>query len=368
MNMKAFDTFDSKLSQKPWSEAPLFQFSDPSVFNAYLDDALKNGFEIVFLHPGYPHVWTNGSNPRRETFHLLENAIKLAHAKGMRIHIWMWGDNERKATPIGFDPDGPNGINGEIDRRLQKYIAARLGPLPGWSMGYGFDLHEWVSPEQTQEWADFLHREFGWDHLLAARGISLNGFNNINSYDGFGRKVDLKTTPYGPKDFKEIVEDLEHDPNRPHLYAERHTYLRTNFKMDMDRTRRLLWHLALAGGMGGWFGFFGFSDYPYPESDQLRTVNAFWKNRFSFDLKHDPRFKEGVALRNENDGILIVYTEDTSRLGGGFFDGLSHRPLIAVDTKKEYREIQLKIENAPSPRIRFPYRSDWALLIEDSNH
>ena len=74
--------------------------------------------------------------------------VVIAHRNGASLHMWAWGDESRRWTPIGV-----GGINGTPDRRLQRYIASRLGPLPGWTMGYGFDLQEWVSESQTQAWA-----------------------------------------------------------------------------------------------------------------------------------------------------------------------------------------------------------------------
>ena len=56
------------------------------------------------------------------------------------MHLWTWGDEQRHMTPARW------GINGNVDRATpERYIAARLGPLPGWTMGYGFDLDEWVN-------------------------------------------------------------------------------------------------------------------------------------------------------------------------------------------------------------------------------
>ncbi|MCB9249861.1 MAG: hypothetical protein H6613_15565 [Ignavibacteriales bacterium] len=66
--------------------------------------------------------------------------IVTAREKGLHVHFWSWGDEQRNQTLV----DVLGGINGVEDKRLQRYIAARLGPIPGWSMGYGFDLHEWV--------------------------------------------------------------------------------------------------------------------------------------------------------------------------------------------------------------------------------
>lgn len=97
-------------------------------------------------------------------------------------------------------------------------------------------------------------------------------------------------TDGGPQDFQEIVADLASDLQHPHLYEERHTYLRTGFALTMAVTRRLLWWQAMAGGMGGFYGFFAerknSSQHPYPKPEQLRTHYRFWHTdgRFSLDM------------------------------------------------------------------------------------
>jgi hypothetical protein len=63
-------------------------------------------------------------NPDFRTFDALELLIGKVHAAGGLVHIWKWGDDDRKMNPKKW------GLNGTVDRRLQRYVAARLGPLP----------------------------------------------------------------------------------------------------------------------------------------------------------------------------------------------------------------------------------------------
>ena len=370
MNGIYFSSFDSKLGSMTFSDSPLLKFHDSIKINSYLNDAKTNSFEIIFLHPGYPHVWTdgstisNGENPRFKTFEILEKAIIQAHQRGMRIHLWMWGDQARKATPIPLE----DGINGTIDKRLQRYIAARLGPLPGWSMGYGFDLHEWTNQENLNEWASYLHSHFGWEHLLSARGFVLKEGNNINSYDGFGRNVPLHTTTHGPKGYLEVLEDMNSDTRLPHLYEERHSYLRGGFKLDMDGTRRLIWWEMMAGGMGGWFGFYPSKSkayqggYPYPKPAQFRTAKQFWDKFYLLSMK--PEFIDGnCVLSSSNDQQMILYAEDTDEVKldlstfGGNLNG------VAIDTKKEYQEIVINKLERKDNSWKSPYKSDWVIVL-----
>lgn len=114
-------------------------------------------------HDRSDNINSQDPNPDPRTFEALELLITKVYAVGGTVHIWVWGDEQRRMTPIRW------GINGAADRRLQRYIAARLGPIPGWTMGYGFDLWEWVKPEQLTAWHEYMHAYFGWPHLLGAR-------------------------------------------------------------------------------------------------------------------------------------------------------------------------------------------------------
>ncbi|MGD8499134.1 MAG: DUF5060 domain-containing protein, partial [Phycisphaerales bacterium] len=337
---------------------------------AYLAEARENGFEIIFLHVNNNwfkfgvrrHDEHDSASPDPAAFGVLETIVKTVHQAGGRAHIWAWGDESRKWTPRGV----PGGINGRTDRRLQRYIAARLGPLPGWTIGYGFDLHEWANTEQLNAWAAFLHKNFGWQHLGCARGHRLEGAFNVNSYDGFGRDVPLRTTSHGPADYQEIAEDLDGDSARPHLYEERHSYKREGFKLDMDGTRRLLWWESMAGGMGGFYGFYPDSPHPYPNPEQLRAHYKFWhtKERFKLDMQRaDSLTGSGHVLSARSSTHYIFYRENTSSIRMDLSDMKGTQPAIAVDTKKEYTEIEVgRLANIEHV-WKAPYRSDWAIAV-----
>ena len=67
--------------------------------------------------------WGDWPRPDLRTFDALELLIRKTNAAGGIVHIWAWGDESRRQTPIRL-----GGKNGPADRRLQRYIAARLGP------------------------------------------------------------------------------------------------------------------------------------------------------------------------------------------------------------------------------------------------
>ncbi len=365
-----------------------FREGNEADFTGYAREAKNNGCTAIytqvvanswFKFPTLSYDEHNSKNPDPETFRAIEKMLHAARKEKVHLHIWAWGDESRKQTPIGVG----EGINGQEDRRLMRYIAARLGPLPGWSMGYGFDLHEWVAnkgPDKVRTWAGFLSSHFGWQHLLSARGQNLLLPNGINSYDGFGRNnVELFTTPYGPQNFAEVFEDMKSDTNHVQLYEERHTYNRqddpsygTNgeWNLDMNKTRRLMWWETMSGGMGGWFGFYetwspAYGGHPYPAPEQLRTHRKFWteKSRFLIDFFPDTNFTSGYGLRTEDFRNIVVYQENTDSIKINLLGMTGQQKAIAVDTKKEYQEIDAGSINPSVYVWHAPYKSDWAIAI-----
>ncbi len=364
--------FNVYMNGADYSKSFLGDFNSAAASDVYFADARKNGFEIIFIHVN--NSWFKhgaekynehkSTDPDPVSFSILEGIITRAHAKGGRVHIWAWGDQARHWTPVGV-----GGINGAPDKRLQRYVAARLGPVPGWSMGYGFDLHEWTKTSQTKEWASYLHQHFGWQHLLCARGQNDSNFD-LNSYDGFGRNVPLKSTSHGPKDYDEIVEDLDGDKNRPHIYEERHSYLRGGFNLTMDGTRRLVWWETMAGGMGGWFGYYhpsvsAYKKHPYPNPEQLRTARDFWKGRFLLSMTRDNGITNGYCLRDSEKKHYVFYGEDVNSIRMNLSAMNGSQPAVAVDCKKAYAEINLGTLATKDKIWNAPYSSDWAIAVGD---
>jgi len=340
---------------------------EPAQVRAYVADAKRHGFGAIFVHVNNSWFQYGAAkytdhrrvDPDPRTFAALERAIRTARGLGCRVHLWAWGDQSRKWTPIGV-----GGINGPADRRLQRYIAARLGPVAGWSMGYGFDLHEWTRPAQLDAWAKYLHEHMGWDHLLCTRGHPLDGKrNNMNSYDGFGRRVGLATSAHGPKDYAEIVKHLDSDTSRPHFYEERHSYLRKGFQLDMAGTRRLVWWQTLAGGMGGFYGFYPSSKHPYPAPEQLRCAAEFWRGRFLIDMARANELTDGLALKTPDSRRFVFYREDAATIAADLSKAPAALPAVGVDAAAAYKEIDLGRLRPGRHTLKLPRKSDWAVAV-----
>lgn len=110
---------------------------------------------------------SSDATPDVRTFGLLEQLIDLWCSKGGHVHFWLWADAQRD----GASTDLPGGANGALSQRLDRYIKARLGPLPGWSAGYGFDCWESIDATLLGDWYDRMSTRIGWFHWVGARFV-----------------------------------------------------------------------------------------------------------------------------------------------------------------------------------------------------
>jgi len=128
----------------------------------YWSNTRETGFDIYFFAVFYCwfrmgalsiNDFSGNDDPELDQpdpalFDTLDLAIKYAHKRGGRTHIWAWGGNDRRQTPNHLN----DGFKGKRHQRLIRYIAARLGPLPGWSMNFGFDTIEMPNAEADTIW------------------------------------------------------------------------------------------------------------------------------------------------------------------------------------------------------------------------
>ncbi len=375
--------------------------SRANLIDAYWNNTRDNGFDIYFFAVFYSWFrmgalsiddFSGGADPDLDQpdpvlFDTLELAIKYAHERGGRTHIWAWGDNGRKQTPNHLG----GGFRGKRHQRLIRYIAARLGPLPGWSMNFGFDTIEMPNAEADGAWwANEINRTMGWPHILTSRGWDDGSFG-AHSYAGFGGSpYDLETTDKGPADYDEIRQDLEGRKDKPSIYEERHTYNRwkcwPGSVRDPDRlsetgSRRLIWWEAMAGGMGGFFGHFSerFNKYgPFHPSgpcgyhpDSLkrafRTYREFWKpGRLKLSLSPDNSRISGAAgycLVAADRKHFVFFTEDADSVTVDLSGMPGSQPVILVDAKARYAEIDKGRLTAGVHTIQMGSTSDWAIAV-----
>ncbi|MBN1781063.1 DUF5060 domain-containing protein [bacterium] len=365
----------------------ILMFSTPSEFyddTGYIDAKIDtfftqhgfNGFHVrvycQWFGLGMPQ-WSghiDDAVPDVRTFRALEDLITRTHAAGGMVHIWQWGDSLGQSTI-----DNPGFTlwdhNNTVDQRLQRYIAARLGPLPGWSMGYGYDLDEWVNEQDLETWHTNMHLYLGgWPHFLGGRdpnpntssdpvtqiyeGLDYSGYEQWEPpYDEYMRVIDAR--PSKPS-FSEDRFRIRSDPPAGKDYSE-------------EETRRGLYHSAMAGGVANIWGYLlpyaqaGYCSQVYPHPEWIKTWSLFFGERFLPDMIRDNGLTDGMCLRRPDHIDHVFYKEDVTTIHMDLSDMVGPRFAIAVNTAGPYSEIELGWLPPKDTVLTLPSQSDWAVGV-----
>ncbi|MBS3734780.1 MAG: DUF5060 domain-containing protein, partial [Phycisphaerae bacterium] len=325
-----------------------------SYFNSALNQTTSLGYDTWWLN--MRHAWFkwdawSGSdhsnvNPDLTVFRMLDNHIQDVHNRGLALDIRMWGDSAHGWSAASL----PGGINGTEDKRLQKYIADRLGALPGWGLSYAYDLEEFMSESSVDEWADHMYDNLAFPHLIWARRFYSDSSVTVASNDD------------RPSDANDCYNDAisrfneSANKNRPVLFER-------NFgdgRWSDERVRRGMWAFAMAGGAGAHY-----VDVTGPDID---TFGEFWNGHERLLLDMEPN--NGMSgdsntwvLYSPSEGSVVAYRPDADSVQLDL-SGLGGTPTgVAVDTKKDYEEIDLGSLVAGAQTINLPYASEWALHI-----
>lgn len=327
-------------------------------------------------------------NPDVRTFTVLEKILlKLNEHNGM-LHFWMWG-----ADAWGYPDQGPFGVGGqdsETSKRIFRYIAARLGALPNWSMGYGWDLEEWTTPEQLTIWKNNMEDYLGgWPHMLGGRAHHRgdppdNAFWS-GDYTGY--------TSFRP-DYDTYLASLKHNPDKPSFQEDRFRIRIKDQFFFKDYTPEMLirglWHSTLAGGVANIWGNLtagpgnnlsaGFNDNGIMITEQINTYYEFFfgKERFSEELMPANQltdYKKGVQIARNGGGSLnvcskspdnkkyIFYKENSEQIRMDLSGMNGKQKGVAIDINKPYQEIEIGILEPEELNWEAPYESDWAIAI-----
>lgn len=357
-------------------------------------------------------------NPDPRSFQVYEEFLTRCYEAGAATHIWMWGSD-------AWGTSGPAGIGGcmsDTDRRTIRYIAGRLGPIPGWSMGYGYDLYVWIGADDLQTWYDFFKANLGgWEHLLGGRADSIDiEIDEENFRPWRENRSGLKHRPVsltywtgdysGHMDFRVAypwyVKNLL-SADIPQLQEDRFRIRSMERRFQhKDYTSRMvvrgLWHSTVCGGVGNIWG----NLLPHMENDlgsepfnnmatgtirgirdtvdikdEIKTYSIFWfeKNRFSADLVRDNRLMENitgeevlydrnknpinVCLRNEDHSKYVFYAEKAESVQMDLSHCEKDLDAVAVDTRKPYKEMVIGRLYPVLFTWQAPYKSDWAIAV-----
>jgi hypothetical protein len=307
-------------------------------------------------------------------FDALELLIRKTHQAGGMVHLWMWGDEQRGQTPLARPDWG--GLGGPVARKVEREIARRLGPLPGWSLGYGFDLDEWVSVEELRNFRSRLQDLLPRFHFLGGRPRGPNHGMDHRDYREWNRALDYVSYEHHRPSYAVYVAALEENPDKPVLSEDRFRVMASpdSKHYSLEDVRRGLWHSTLAGGVGNIWGYLlegGSHDLgsaPFPNREAIRTHFEFLRGRFSQGMKRcSPERSQPAetALCLAQGSRVLLYQEDTSRVELPLEHLQESEPVIAVDTLRSYREIDLGTIQPDRGVWEAPYESDWALAMGD---
>ncbi len=393
-NMDYFYDFEKNVADENKIDAYIQEFMVEHGFTGFHFTVNARWFDIK-------GNWKEGAlidaeNPDLRTYQVLETIIQKVHKMGGACHMWMWG-----ADGKDDNRSGPGGIIGghmnEIDQRNIKYLAARLGPLPGWSIGYGFDTENgWANVEQFESWKRMIEETSGWDHFIGARvgrddknwrgnapepmppRPPLDEQNNApiedkwmawlgGDYTGY--------TSYRPM-YDRYREGMLHQPQKPSFEEDRFRLRNRANWVYKDynelRTRRGLWNSTIAGGSANIWGNLLPDEYhggsqPYQVDTinikhQIKTYSVFWENRFRKEMES---FKVGetMHLANPEQSLVVIYQEDTGKVPINLPKASGQLKAIAVDALKSYEEIDLGMISTKDFVWEAPYVSDWAIAL-----
>lgn len=338
--------------------APITEEHLDKFISTYFNDHGFNGVHIPvygqWFHIDEDEVNLNDSEIDQETFDKLATIINKVYQAGGSTHIWLWGDASRGQTSKSLK----DGIMGREEKYLLDEIHKQLNPLKGWTIGYGFDLWEWVEESQLKAWHNYLWQKEGWNHLLGARA-SKNKLDQI--YEG----MDYSGYEYHKPWYQELRKMKEARPDKPTFSEDRYRIRTPSQYPEKDyneeETRRGLWHHTMAGGIAAIWGNLD-NTGEYRNKDALKCFSVFWndKNRFRKDMVVDTTLSSAYCLTEYS--RYVFYKEDTDNFSYSF----SGKPkeVIAVDTKKKYQELNLGKLKRGKHQFKAPYQSDWALWIE----
>ncbi len=341
-------------------DAVLKQFFDGHGFNGVHTIVLCRWFD---MNQTDCDKVTSNPKPDRRTFEALELLISKTHKMGGMVHIWAWGDEMRKQTPTRW------GLNKAVDLRLQRYIAARLGPLPGWSMGYGYDLDEWTGKNDLKLWHGHMQQHMAHHHFLGGRSGGPNsGIDHKKEqvYEG----LDYSGYEHHRPTYAVYAAAMDARPAKPVMSEDRFRIRKKHAKdYNMDLTRRGLWHSAMAGGVANIWGNLehggtaaGGSE-PYPKAYQIKTHSRFMAKRFLAGMTRCIWLTKGHCLQGSGLTRYLFYGENAASLELDLSGMKGAQPGVLVDTRQAYKELPLGTLVPKKLTLKAPYKSDWALAV-----
>ena len=339
----------------------LSEFIDNHGFNGLHIPPISMGW-FDLQHTGKGHDRIQGDpNPSPETFEVLERVIARTYRTGGILHFWFWGDESRKQTPVKW------GVNDAIDRRFQRYFAARMGALPGWSASYGFDLPEWVTPRQLQQWHDTLQNLLVIPHLISGR-------SKKHQMTPYAENLSYESYEHHRPDYDTYLAIYQKSQGKPVFSEDRFRIRNRTVFAPKDYSESLtfkgLWESTMAGGVANIWGNLALPDgknnseysLPYANKDAIKTYHRFFfgENRFTKDFEPLPEKGDLLLAEVPDRNVLIGYQNDVQEIQ--LTNLAENQDVLVVDALAPYEE--LKITPNKDGILVLPRKSNWAMVIQ----
>lgn len=346
------------------NDGPLLNKWSKAEFDAFLDDLMGDcGFTGVHI-PVYGQWFKIGERKPsgrteidQRTFDVLKWMIQKVYARGGAVHIWMWGDKSRGWS----SKDAGGGMMGAGEKNVLDAILDQLNDIPGWTIGYGFDLWEWV--DNLDRWYGYMQSR-GMKHLMGGRGSK-------NNYRLPGSKFTYAGWEWHKPDYNDYVQHITKANNLtkgiPSISEDRFRIRGRSKDATPDQTRDMLWWATLAGGVGGIWGYLGSesgTSRKYPNADELKTYSTFWfeKERFTAGLQRANDLVDGGYAMRDANASAVYFKESAGSVKFKIEGGA--KKVIAVDAKDAYKEIEVATLGEGWHTWDAPRQSTWALAAE----
>jgi hypothetical protein len=129
----------------------------------------------------------------------------------------------------------------------------------------------------------------------------------------------------------------------------------------------------MAGGAASIWGYLKYEDgdyksggrsFVYPNKEQIKTWSVFFneKNRFLKDMVRANDLSNGYVLHSPSTQSYVVYKENTTSIRL-HMTVTGKVPVVAVNTKKAYKEIDLGNHSSGKHTFELPGSSDWVIAV-----
>ena len=234
-------------------------------------------------------------------------------------------------------------------------------------MGYGYDLWEWVTEAELDEWHAYMHQHLGWPKYLGARGSK-------NRLAQLSEQMDYAAYEQHRPNYDMYVETIDARPDKPSFSEDRFRVREDAWDKDYNEemTRRGLWHSAMAGGVANiWGNLIGAAEAnntlrasaPYQNPEWIKTYSLFFEERFWADMYRCNELTNGYCLQRTTGQHYLFYKEATDVIEFDLLEMQGEQPVIAIDALRDYEEIDLGLLPPGRHRWAAPYQSDWAVAV-----